>query len=123
MYASPVLPVCNNDDDTYNKIRANIYSPNSTLLYVQALSSHLLPNSVLPTTLKIITLTSMLGLSGGSDGKESACSAGDLSLIPGEDPLKKGVATHSSVLACKEVPRIEEPGRLQSMGSQRVQQD
>ena len=99
MYASPVLPVCNNDDDTYNKIRANIYSPNSTLLYVQALSSHLLPNSVLPTTLKIITLTSMLGLSGGSDGKESACSAGDLSLIPGSgSSLGEGNGYHTSIL-------------------------
>ena len=112
MYASPVLPVCNNDDDTYNKIRANIYSPNSTLLYVQALSSHLLPNSVLPTTLKVITLTSMLGLSGGSDGKESACSAGDLSLIPGtEDPLETGMATYPNILEWI-IPWTEEPGSL-----------
>ena len=58
-----------------------------------------------------------------SDGKEFACSAGDLGLIPGEDPLKKGMATYSSVLACKEIPRIEEPVRLQFTGSQRVQQD
>ena len=37
---------------------------------------------------------------GGSDGKESACSAGDLGLIPGwEDPLEEGMATHCSVLA------------------------
>ena len=36
-----------------------------------------------------------------------------------EDPLEKGMATHSSILAW-EVPRIEEPGRLQSMGLQRV---
>jgi len=61
--------------------------------------------------------------SSSSDGKESACSAGDLGLIRGEDDLKKGMGTHSSVLACKEIPRIEESGRLQSMGSQRVQQD
>ena len=61
--------------------------------------------------------------SSSSDGKESAYSAGDLGVIPGEDPLEKGMATHSSILACKEVPRIEEPGRLQSMGSQGVQQD
>ena len=32
-----------------------------------------------------------------------------------EDPLKKGMATHSSVLAWR-IPWIEEPGRLQSMG-------
>ena len=36
-----------------------------------------------------------------------------------EDPLEKGMATYSSVLAW-EIPWIEEPGRLQSMGSQRV---
>ena len=33
-----------------------------------------------------------------------------------EDPLEKGMATHSSILAW-EIPRIEEPGRLLSMGS------
>ena len=33
-----------------------------------------------------------------------------------EDPLEKGMATHSSILAWR-IPRTEEPGRLQSMGS------
>jgi len=36
-----------------------------------------------------------------------------------KDPLEKGMATHSSFLAW-EIPQTEEPGRLQSMGSQRV---
>ena len=36
-----------------------------------------------------------------------------------EDPLEKEMATHSSVLAWR-IPWTEEPGRLQSMGSQRV---
>ena len=36
-----------------------------------------------------------------------------------EDPLEEGMATHSSVFAWK-MPWIEEPGGLQSMGSQRV---
>ena len=36
-----------------------------------------------------------------------------------EDPLEKGMATHSSVLAWR-IPRTEEPGVLQSMWSQRV---
>ena len=36
-----------------------------------------------------------------------------------EDPLEKGMATHSSILAW-EIPGTEEPGRLQSMWSQRV---
>ena len=35
------------------------------------------------------------------------------------DPLKEGMATHSSILA-RRIPWIEEPGELQSMGSQRV---
>ena len=34
-----------------------------------------------------------------------------------EDPLEKEMATHSSILAWK-IPRTEQPGRLQSMGSQ-----
>ena len=36
-----------------------------------------------------------------------------------EDPLKKGMATHSSILAWR-IPWAEEPGRLQSMELQRV---
>ena len=52
---------------------------------------------------------------GGSDGKESACSAEDLDLIPGSGRSPgEGNATHSSIL-----PQTEEPGGLPSMGSQR----
>ena len=39
-----------------------------------------------------------------------------------EDPLEKGMATHSSIPAW-EIPWTEEPGRLQSMGLQRVRHD
>ena len=39
-----------------------------------------------------------------------------------EDPLEKEIATHSSVLAW-EIPWTEEPGGLQSTGSQRVRYD
>ena len=39
-----------------------------------------------------------------------------------EDSLEKEMATHSSILAWK-IPWTEEPGRLQSIGSQRVRQD
>ena len=39
-----------------------------------------------------------------------------------EDPLEKEMATHSSTLAWK-IPRTEECGRLQSIGSQRVRHD
>ena len=52
-------------------------------------------------------------------GKEFACNAGDSDLIPGsEDPLEKGMATRSSVLAWR-ISWTEEPGGLQSMGSQK----
>ena len=39
-----------------------------------------------------------------------------------EDPLEKGMATHSSILAWR-IPWLEEPGRLQSMESQRIGHD
>ena len=39
-----------------------------------------------------------------------------------EDPLEKGMAMHSSILAWR-IPWTEEPGGLQSMGSQRVGYD
>ena len=39
-----------------------------------------------------------------------------------EDPLEEGMATHSSVLACR-IPWTEEPGGLQSMEWQRVRHD
>ena len=39
-----------------------------------------------------------------------------------EDPLEKEMAIHSSTIAWK-IPWTEEPGRLQSMGSQRVRHD
>ena len=39
-----------------------------------------------------------------------------------EDPLEKRMATHSSILAWR-IPGTEEPGRLHSMGSQRVRPD
>ena len=42
--------------------------------------------------------------------------------FPWEDPLEKEMTNHSDTLAWK-IPWTEEPGRLQSMGSQRVVQD
>ena len=64
-----------------------------------------------------------LGFPGGSDCKEITCNEGDLVLSQGqEDPLEEGMAAHSSVLAWR-IPWTEEPGGLQSMGSQRVRHD
>ena len=55
-----------------------------------------------------------------SDGKESACNAGELGWILGqEDPLEKGMTTQFSTVAWK-IPWTEEPGRVQAMGWQRV---
>ena len=42
--------------------------------------------------------------------------------LGGEDCLEEGMATHYSILAC-EIPWTEEPGGLQSIGSQRVGHD
>ena len=59
-------------------------------------------------------------LTGGSDSKESACSVRDpVQFLGWADPLKKGMATHSSIPAWR-IPWTEEPGGLQTMGSQEL---
>ena len=61
-----------------------------------------------------------LGFSCNSDGKETACNAGNLDSVPGLGrSLEEGMATHSSILAWR-IPLTEEPGGLQPMGLQRV---
>ena len=50
------------------------------------------------------------------DRRDAFCSLG------WEDPLEEGMATHSSILAWR-IPWTEEPGRLQYVGSQRVEHD
>ena len=59
-----------------------------------------------------------LGFPDGSDGKESIA-MWDICVqsLGREDPLEEGMATHSSILAWS-IPWTEEPGRLQSLGSQ-----
>ena len=59
-------------------------------------------------------------LPGGSDGKESVCSA--LGSLGQEDALEKGIVTYSSILAWI-IPWTEEPGGLQPMRSLRVGRD
>ena len=57
---------------------------------------------------------------GGSDGNESTCNVGDLGRsLGGEDPLEKGMATHSRILVWR-IPWIEDPGGLRSKRSQRI---
>ena len=59
---------------------------------------------------------------GGSDGKESACSADLSSILGWEDAPENGKATPSGILAWR-IPQTEEPDGLQSMGSQRIGHD
>ena len=62
--------------------------------------------------------------SSGSDGKESTCIAGYLGWVQcldWDDPLEEGMSTNSCILAWR-IPMDRVPGRLQSMGSQRVGQ-
>ena len=60
---------------------------------------------------------------GGSDVKDLlAIQETWVQSLDQEDPWKEGMATNSSILACR-TPWTEEPGRLQSMRSQRVGHD
>ena len=64
-----------------------------------------------------------MGIPGGAVVKNPPADAGDtrdpVQSLGQEDPLEKEMATHSSILAW-EIPWTENPGRLQSKGSQRV---
>ena len=62
----------------------------------------------------------LLGFPGGSDGKASACNVGDLGLIPGLGRSPGEGKGNPLQYSCLENSMNEEPGRLQSMGSQRV---
>ena len=65
----------------------------------------------------------MLGSPGESGFKESVCDAGDLGSIPGSGRSPGGGNGDSLQFLAWIIPWIEEPGRLQSMGSQRVRHD
>ena len=62
-----------------------------------------------------------MGFPGGSDGKESACNAGDPGSVPGEggDPLEKGMA-YPLQYSCLDNPMDRGACGLQSMSSQTV---
>ena len=66
----------------------------------------------------------VMGFPGGSEGKESACNIGDSGLIPGSERSPGGGNGNRLQYSClenpKKIPFTEEPGGLQSMGSQRV---
>ena len=64
-----------------------------------------------------------MGFPGGSEVKVSASMwETQVRSLGREDPLEKEMATRSSILACR-IPWTEEPGGLQSRGSQRVRRD
>ena len=64
-----------------------------------------------------------LGLPGSTAGKESVFNAGDLGSIPGLGRSPGGGHGNHSTILSWESPWTEEPGGLQSMGSQRVRHD
>ena len=71
----------------------------------------------------LLPTASSLQLYRDLDGKTSAFNAGDMGLMPepGRSPGEQ-YGTHSSIPAWR-IPWTEEPGRLQSMGLQRVRHD
>ena len=65
-----------------------------------------------------LSVFKILGFPSDSEVKAPACNAGDLGSIPGSGRFPgEGNATHSSILALR-IPWTEEPGGLQSTGSQ-----
>ena len=64
------------------------------------------------------------GFPGGSAVKEFACNAGDAGLIPGSERSPGGGHGNPLQYSCLgKIPWTKKPGRLQSMGSQRVGHD
>ena len=86
----------------------------------QKLTEAILNLATLKVTANFLELNCMSFFPGGSDGKETACNAEtQVQSLGQEDPLEKEMATHSSTVGWK-ILWMEEGGRLQSMGSQRV---
>ena len=83
-------------------------------------TSIIVSNAIISVLSDYIGSNFILGFPGGSVVKESTCQAGDAGLIPGPGRSpKEEIGTHSSILAW-DIPWTQEPGRLQSMGLQRV---
>ena len=94
-------------------------------IYKKSTANILVNNERLPmfSTLRLGSIL-LLGFPDGSDGKESESAMQEtwVQCLGQEDALEMGMATHSSVLAWR-IPWTKEPGRLQSMESQRVGHD
>ena len=67
----------------------------------------------------ILGMYAVVSVSGSTSGKELTCWCRRHERLSFEDALEGGMATHSSIVVWK-IPWTEEPGRLQSMDSQRV---
>ena len=65
----------------------------------------------------------IVGFPCGSDGKESSCNAGDLGVIPGLGRFPGEGNSNLLQYSPWRIPWTEEPGRLQSVGFQRVKHD
>ena len=88
-----------------------------------SLTTHVMSATLMLSSLCTLCFFKPLSCSCGSDGKESASNAGDPgSILSQEDPLEKGMATHSSIPVWR-IPHTQEPGGLPSMGLQRVGHD
>ena len=61
-----------------------------------------------------------MSFTGGSHGKKSACNAGDPGLIPGLGQFPEEGNDNPFLYSCPENSMAEEPGGLQSMGTERV---
>ena len=75
-------------------------------------------------SIALLYLAIQKGLPCGSDGKESACSEGDLVSIPGLGKSPgEGNGDPLQLILAQRIPWTEEPGGLQSIGSQRIGND
>ena len=102
-----------------------VWSPHSPRNYQESSLKPQFKNiySLMLNLLYGLTLTSIPGFSCGSDGKESSTvQHAWVPFLGREDPLERETTIHSCILTWK-IPWIEEPGRLQTMGSQRARQD
>ena len=76
-------------------------------------------DEIIPKNLATVLLSVEQNLVAQSVQNPPAIRETQVRSVGGEDPLEKETATHSSILAWR-TPRTDEPGGLQSMGSQRL---
>ena len=99
-----------------------------TIVGLQQRSENMTSGKLMPVFAKKILVWHLnvyackMGFCGDSDGKESAYNVGDPGSIPGSGRYPRGGNDNSLQLVWK-IPWTEEPGRLQSMGSQTGRQD